>query len=364
MELPIADRPVASPATPDADAPDAAAPTPPVLAAPPRAWHWPTPPGRGKSFGAQPALPWPQPCRIETQTRLTLYGDLLGFDAARRRLQFRANGSDTDASLAFAALKRVTLTHAMQPLLRDKRSSRTRRPAAAQERDYCLEQVGQEHTAPLTGRTAGHVEAAEGMYLFSPLGEEGALLRVFVPRSAYTRSEFGPSVEEVAARHWIASPAQLLQAVAQPQLPATPLGQALLALGLVTPGQLQRVQQRLDGRTALGEALVGAGLVSRTDLQTALAHKMGYPVVDLERFPLDRLALSMIPRDVATAHRLMPLLRDGERLIVAVDRPGRVLKLRELEAYARLPLVPVLALKSQILQALERLPADAPDTTR
>jgi hypothetical protein len=125
---------------------------------------------------------------------------------------------------------------------------------------------------------------------------------------------------------------------------------------------LQRVQQRLDGKTALGEALVGAGLLSRTDLQTALAHKMGYPVVDLERFPLDRLALSMIPRDVAIAHRLMPLMRDGERLIVAVDRPGRVLKLREHEAYARLPLVPVLALKAQILQALERLPADPPDT--
>jgi hypothetical protein len=358
MELPIADRPIAA----HAAGSDAAAPASPLEQEAVPAWHWPMPPGREKSFGSQPALPWPQPCRIETQTRLTLYGDLLGFDAARRRLQFRANGSDIDASLAFATLKRVTLTNAMQPLTRDKRSSRTRRAAAALERDYCLEQVGQEHQAPLTGRSAGHVEAAEGMYLFSPLGEEGALLRVFVPRSAYTRSEFGPSVEEVAARHWVASPAQLLQAVAQPQAAATPLGQALLALGLVTPGQLQRVQQRLDGKTALGEALVGAGLLSRTDLQTALAHKMGYPVVDLERFPLDRLALSMIPRDVAIAHRLMPLMRDGERLIVAVDRPGRVLKLREHEAYARLPLVPVLALKAQILQALERLPADPPDT--
>lgn len=321
-------------------------------AAPP--WQWPLPPGREDAFAPAPSLRTPQPCRIETQTRLTLHGELLDFDPAKRRLQFRAAGGP-DASLAFASLRRVTLTGAWQP--RDSRRSRQRLPAAAQERDYRLQQVGQENTPALTGRCAGHLEAAEGMYLFCPLGDAGALLRVFVPRSAYTRSEFGPSAEEIAARQWIASPAQLLQAIAQPPGVGTPLAQSLLALGLVTPALLERAQQRLDGKAALGDALVQARLLSRTDLQTALAHTMGFPLVDLDRFPLDPLALAMIPRDVALTHRLMPLLRDGERLIVAVDRPGRVLKLRQLDAYARLPLAPVLALKSRILQSLERLPA-------
>ena len=50
----------------------------------------------------------------------------------------------------------------------------------------------------------------------------------------------------------------------------------------------------------------------------------------------------------------MPLLLEQQRLIVAVDRPGRVLKLRELDAYARREIVPVLALKSQILLAMNR----------
>jgi hypothetical protein len=195
------------------------------------------------------------------------------------------------------------------------------------------------------------------MYLFCPLGDAGALLRVFVPRTAYTRSEFGPSAEETATQHWIASPAQLLQVLAQPAASGAPLAQSLLALGLVTPALLDRVQQRLEGKAALGDALVQSRLVSRTDLQTALAHTMGFPLVDLERFPRDPAALAMIPRDLAIAHRLMPLLRDGARLIVAVDHPGRVLKLRQLEAYAQLQLAPALALKAQILQALERLHA-------
>ena len=332
--------------------PSTEAPPASAAAAP---WQWPLPPGREREFAAPAAWRMPQPCRIETQTRLTLHGELLDFDPVKRRLQFRA-ADGPDASLAFSSLRRLTLTSAWQPLSRERRSSRTPWPAAAQERDYRLQQVGQEDTPPLTGRCAGHVEAPEGMYLFCPLGDAGALLRVFVPRGAYTRSEFGPSAEELAARHWIASPAQLLQALAQQQ-PGAPLAHSLLALGLLTAAQLERVQQRLVGKAALGEALVQARLLSRSDLQTALAHKMGFPLVDLERFPRDPLALAMIPRDVAVAHRLMPLLRDGERLVVAVDRPGRVLELRRLDAYARLPLVPVLALKAQILQALQRLAA-------
>ena len=94
--------------------------------------------------------------------------------------------------------------------------------------------------------------------------------------------------------------------------------------------------------------------MSRADLQTALAHKMGFPLVDLERFPLDPQALALLPRRLAISHRVLPLLLDQERLIVAVDRPGRVLKLRQLDAYAQMPIVPVLALKSQILVALNR----------
>ena len=338
---------------------DTDTPFPTLMLDEPPPWQWPLPPARARAFAAPPPLGTPQPCRIETQTVLTLQGEMLEFDPAKRRLLFRAAGGGPDASLAFASLRRLTLTVALQPLPRERGAPRERLPAIAQERDYRLQQVGQANTPPLLGRSAGHVEAAEGMYLFCPIDGGGALQRAFVPRAAYSRSEFGASAEELAARHWIASPAQLLEAITQQQSkPVVPLGQSLLALGLLTQAQLERVLQRLDGKAALGEALVDAGLVARGDLQTALAHKMGFPLVDLDRFPIDPAALALMPRRVAISHRTMPLLRDGERLIVAVDRPGRVLKLRELEAFAQLPIVPVLALKSQIMLTLNRMVGD------
>lgn len=323
-------------------------------------WQWPMPPTGGPRYPAPPPIGSPQPCRIETQTGLSLHGSMTEFDPAKRRLSFRAGTEGPDASLPFASLRRLCLTVALQPLPRPAGTPRERLPAAAQERDYSLQQVGQAHAEPLTGRTAGYVETAEGMFLFSPIGEDGAVQRVFVPRAAYSRSEFGPSAEELAARHWIASPAKLLEALdKQQQQPVLPLGQALLALGLLTTAQLERMLRRIDGKAPLGETLVNEGLVSRSDLQTALAHKMGYPLVDLERFPLDAVALSMLPRRLAVTHRVLPLMRDKhKRLVVAVDRPGRVLKLREHEGFADMPIVPALALKSQILLTLNRHSAE------
>ena len=51
----------------------------------------------------------------------------------------------------------------------------------------------------------------------------------------------------------------------------------------------------------LGELLVRMGVVSRDDLQVALARKMGYPLVDLDAFPVEAEALRKLPYAVAHA---------------------------------------------------------------
>jgi type II secretory ATPase GspE/PulE/Tfp pilus assembly ATPase PilB-like protein len=114
---------------------------------------------------------------------------------------------------------------------------------------------------------------------------------------------------------------------------------------MVTQAQLKEalVQQRLDRSVPLGEVLVRMGVVSRDDLQTALARKMGYPLVNLDAFPAEPEALRKLNYGVAARLRVMPLLiRDG-RLVVALDDPSRRAALDEIEFNADMKVVPVLA---------------------
>jgi hypothetical protein len=319
--------------------------------------QWPVPPFAWRKTPS-PCDDIPQPCRLESQTGAVVDGEMLSFDPAGHTLSFRNRADSPAVSVSFSRLRRLTLNTPLKPDPPIAGTQEKRVPVAEYEREYTLHSSGKD--APLTGRTAGHMETSEGMYLFTPVEEETSLQRVFVPRSAYLHSEFGPSAEEVAARLWIASPAELLEAIERQQRKAVqPLGQSLLALGLLTQRQLDRALARPPDNMPLGESLVAAGTISRADLQTALAHKMRYPLVDLMRFPIDPAAVSKLSPPLAKNCRAMPLMLDKGRLIVAVDEPSSGVKLQAIHAFAQLKVVAVLATQLQLMLALDRLSSKA-----
>ena len=331
-------------------------PFPTLIDATPQRWEWPVPPFAWRHLPA-PTNDVAQPCRIELVGGSKIEGDMLGFDPSVRSVAFRNGGKGHLVEISFARFRRLTLTMPLQQIPRTPGAPVERVPAAAQEREYTLS--FDDETEPLTGRTAGYVETKDGLYLFAPVNEESSVQRLFVPCSAFTRREFGPSAEEVASRRWIASPADLSEALAhQHRKPVLPLGYSLRELGLITEAQLYRALGGQPANVPLGEMLVAAGLIKRSDLQTALAHKMGYPLVDLTRFPVDPDAVAKLPHRMAVLYRAMPLMLERGALVVAVDKPSRANKLRELHALAGVTVMPVLAPKSQVIAALERLSKD------
>ena len=102
------------------------------------------------------------------------------------------------------------------------------------------------------------------------------------------------------------------------------------------------MQQQHDRSVPLGEVLVRMGVVSREDLQTALARKMGYPLVDVDAFPVEAQALRRLKYGVAARLRVMPLLISDGRLIVALDDPSRRAAVDEVEFNADMKVIPVL----------------------
>jgi len=101
---------------------------------------------------------------------------------------------------------------------------------------------------------------------------------------------------------------------------------------------------------------VAAGLLSSADLQTALAHKMGYPLVDLARFPIHKQAARKMSHRAMIDHGAVPVLLQGDRLIVAIDNLARIPRLQSLQALAGLKILPVLASRERIKLALAALP--------
>jgi type II secretory ATPase GspE/PulE/Tfp pilus assembly ATPase PilB-like protein len=339
---------------------------------------WPTPPYASYPV-ARPQTD-PMPCEIVGLNDKRTNGRLTFFVPDDGVAHVQLPPARTTLPLRFDQFRSLTLTTPLRPT----------GPAAGDphasllgHRAHSLYQLTLTGGAELTGETIGYVENAFGLFLFPPCAEagtaddDGSVLRSFVPRSAYTYFEIGSSIGELLVEQHSATaaqieeaagvqqqlrdrklgdvlvtrqavtPVQLLEAIErQAKMPMVRIGEALLSLGMITPTQLQDAlaQQQSDRSVPLGELLVRGGVVSREDLQVALARKMGYPLVDLDSFPVEAEALRRLSYAVAMRLQVMPLLlRDG-RLIVALDDPARRRSaVEEVEFSAQMKVVPVLA---------------------
>jgi len=315
-------------------------------------WSWPLPPfAHAQSMSALPT--GVLPCRVESAGGVTFEGELVEFDASRERMRVRVGRQGDPLWLPFSRMRRLTVLNPWTQVRPAPGAPVERMPAAAQERDYSAELSAGGQVA---GRTIGHVRQRCGWFLYAPADGGHAVLRQFVPTATCTGVVFGKSAEELAAERWVATPEQMrAAALAQQKATIRPLGESLRELGLVTQQELDRAvraQAQNPGEQPLGEALVSAGVIGSADLQTALAHKMGYPVVDLLRFPVDPKAVKRFSPAVMHEHRALPLMQDGNRLYVAVDSLGSVATLKSLQSVAGLELVPVIAPRGRLSVAL------------
>lgn len=146
----------------------------------PDRWLRPVPPYVWRHIPA-PGNDVVQPCRVESTGGSTVVGQMLGFDPSAGTLVFRTGESGPVLTLPFSRFSRLTLTTPLQRAPTLTGAPMERVPAAAQEREYMLKSSN--GAKPLTGRTAGHVETAHGLYLFTPVDDEVSLQRVFVPRT-------------------------------------------------------------------------------------------------------------------------------------------------------------------------------------
>ncbi len=349
-------------------------------------FRWPMPP-----FAAYPpATPQTEsePCEIEGLNGRVMKGRLSFFVPQEGVAHVQVPPARTTMPLHFNQFRSLRLTRPVTP-------------TAPDALDDCLispYRVSIQGGAKLEGVTVGHAETSFGLFLFPTEGGEGAVTRLFVPREVLADADFGlprgpgfidtetlseeelaqemgeqaalrkEKLGEVLRAQQVVTREQLLVAIdKQGSMPMVRIGEALIAMGLITDEQLDSALERQsqDRTVALGELLVQMGLVSYEQLLLALARKMGYPLVDLTKFPIDPGALTKVAYNVAARLKVVPLMLNHGALIVAIDDPSRRLVLSELEFIAQCRVVPVLAqavqLETMIKEAYHRMGADVWD---
>jgi type IV pilus assembly protein PilB len=103
-----------------------------------------------------------------------------------------------------------------------------------------------------------------------------------------------------------------------------PIGELLTAAGYLDDTGIQRGLAAQQGRPSarLGTVLVATGEVQEHELYRALADQLGVTYVRLGEFDVEPAALASVPPEFARSRRVLPLMLDGPKLVVATDDPA------------------------------------------
>lgn len=131
------------------------------------------------------------------------------------------------------------------------------------------------------------------------------------------------------------------------------IGRILLKRRLISPEELDK--QLASQRTAadgvpLASRLAASGVVAETEVLRALSEQFGVPGIDLNQVAIPIAYLDLLPRDVAEASRILPVLARDERLFLAMANPAEKRTIEELEFVTGRKIYPYVA----ITQTLER----------
>jgi len=140
-------------------------------------------------------------------------------------------------------------------------------------------------------------------------------------------------------------------AIAQKKL----FGESLVEKGLITEEQLRHAE--LEARASaksMRRIIIETGLISEEDLTAFLSQQLDLPVVDLSNYLIDPETIDQIPESLAGKHLLIPILRIGDNLTVAMVDPLDVFALDELHMKTGLNIEPVLATETEVKKSLNQ----------
>lgn len=134
----------------------------------------------------------------------------------------------------------------------------------------------------------------------------------------------------------------------------TSLSEILIIRGLMPITSLDVATGDPQADEAHVRELLQDGVVTESQVASARAAQLGLPFVDLTEYPVDSSAVALVPMQVLRRYEVLPIGRDGDRLMLAMADPRDVLAIDDVRAAVRMQVRPVVAERNDLLAAIGR----------
>jgi type IV pilus assembly protein PilB len=132
------------------------------------------------------------------------------------------------------------------------------------------------------------------------------------------------------------------------------LTEILILRGIVPIEKLDMISGERDKDDQAIIQLLDQGVVTQAQLASARAAQAGLPYVELLEYPVDRVAVALVPAAMCRRHEVLPIGIAGDYLMVAMVDPGDVFALDDVRAASKMQARAVVAERSDLRAAIDR----------
>ncbi|HSH93456.1 MAG TPA: ATPase, T2SS/T4P/T4SS family [Roseimicrobium sp.] len=134
------------------------------------------------------------------------------------------------------------------------------------------------------------------------------------------------------------------------------IADALVEDGVLTPKQIEELLeiQKKEG-TRLLKLLIDKSYVNETDMAVSMGRVLNTPPVNLARIGIHPEIATLVPKEVAINHKVLPVAKLDNKLFLAMADPLNVLALDDVKRITKLEVQPMIASEKSILDKLNNL---------
>ena len=134
------------------------------------------------------------------------------------------------------------------------------------------------------------------------------------------------------------------------------IADALVEDGLLSTKQVEELLglQKKEG-TRLLKLILEKSYVSEVDMVVSMGRVLNVPPVNLPRIGIPQDVAGMVPREMATNHKVIPVSRLENKLFLAMADPLNVLALDDVKRITKMDVLPMIASEKAILDKLNNL---------